>query len=187
MNKLENKQPRQVNSDNLVTLANNKSVDLLACIVEKHNVMDLSENNLENLENISSMMENSSENLESNVLDIAEKMDCMKELLVYNLVTKDCMKVLELANDCSLEKRENKKGLLDCMKEMLDCTMDLSVNKDLLENMKLYKLDLLPDILDSLASRMVRKANKTNLESITEMLDCNLEMSVNNVEMLGCK
>ena len=46
-NKLENMQLRQVNLDNLVTLANNKSVDLLACIVEMHNAMDLSESSLE--------------------------------------------------------------------------------------------------------------------------------------------
>jgi hypothetical protein len=58
-NKLENKQHRQENWDNLVILANRKSVDLSVYIVEMHNAMDLSENNLENLENILSMMENS--------------------------------------------------------------------------------------------------------------------------------
>jgi hypothetical protein len=63
-----------------VIQANRKSVDLSVYIVEMHNAMDLSENNLENLENILSMKENSSVNLANNALDIEENLGCMKEL-----------------------------------------------------------------------------------------------------------
>ena len=51
-----------------------------------------------------SMTENSLVNLVNNALGIEENLDCMKVLLEYNLVMRDCMKVLESVIDCSLEK-----------------------------------------------------------------------------------
>ena len=49
-NKSENKQHRQENLDNWVTLANNMFVDLSVYIVVMHSAMDLLESNLESCE-----------------------------------------------------------------------------------------------------------------------------------------
>jgi hypothetical protein len=51
-------------------------------------------------------------------LDIEENLGCMKELLEYNSVMRDYMKVLESVIDYSLEKKVNMMDLLGCKKEM---------------------------------------------------------------------
>lgn len=79
VNKLANKQHRLENLDSLVKRASSKSLDLLVCIVEMHNAMDLLASSLGSLVNILWMKGSSLVNLENNALDIEAMRGCMRE------------------------------------------------------------------------------------------------------------
>lgn len=87
----------------------------------------------------------------------------------------------------SWDSTANSLDLLVNKPAMLDCSWEKSASMGSWVNMKLNRLDSLPDTSDLLGCTTATTVNKTSLVSSSAMLDCSSAKSVSNEAMLANK